>query len=176
MTYRSFISIVLAAAIAVTSVTAAPAQAGGRDDAAKWIAGVAALAIIGAAIADDRRDKKRAARQRSYTDHDQYKNHGHAHNHSKKKHYNNGYGHKNHYKSQRRHNPYALPAQCRRQIHTRHGDIRGYGRKCLLDNYSSFNTLPHDCVVQGWNSNGKKRSVYHRRCVRNYGYYTAGER
>lgn len=47
MTYKSFITTLMAAALALTSATA-PAKA---DDTAKIIAGVATLAIIGAAIA-----------------------------------------------------------------------------------------------------------------------------
>ena len=54
MTYKSFIASIMAAAIALTTFSAAPARAG--DDAAKIIAGVAALAIIGAAIADSKND------------------------------------------------------------------------------------------------------------------------
>ena len=58
MTHRTFISIILAAAIAVTGMTAAPARA--DNDAAKVIAGVAALAIIGAVIAEERKDRRRS--------------------------------------------------------------------------------------------------------------------
>ncbi len=49
MTYKSFISTVVAAALAVTTLSAAPAKA---DNTAEIIAGVAALALIGVAIAE----------------------------------------------------------------------------------------------------------------------------
>ncbi|MDW3118383.1 MAG: hypothetical protein R8G60_11815 [Roseovarius pacificus] len=50
MFHRQFIAAVLAAAVAVTGMTAAPARA--DNDAAKVIAGVAALAVLGAAMSD----------------------------------------------------------------------------------------------------------------------------
>ena len=49
MNYKGFITTLMAAAIAITGLTAAPAKA---DNTAEIIAGVAALAIIGAAIAE----------------------------------------------------------------------------------------------------------------------------
>src|SRR6056297_1962117 len=56
MLYRKFIATVLGAAVAVTGLTAAPARA--DNDAAKVIAGVAALAIIGAAVAEANKSKR----------------------------------------------------------------------------------------------------------------------
>jgi hypothetical protein len=53
MTYKGFITTLMAAAIALTGAAAKPAKA---DDTAKIIAGVAALAIIGTAIAKSKRN------------------------------------------------------------------------------------------------------------------------
>ena len=68
MFHRKFIAAILASSIAITSLTAAPARA--DNDAAKVIAGVAALAIIGAAVADSRSNRNatvyRAQPQRYY--------------------------------------------------------------------------------------------------------------
>lgn len=55
MTHKHFIAAILAAAISITALSSAPARAG--NDTAKIIAGVAALAIIGAAVADASRDR-----------------------------------------------------------------------------------------------------------------------
>lgn len=58
--HRKFIALIIGAALAVTSLTAAPAQAQNRSETVAIIAGVAALAIVGAALADDRnRDRNR---------------------------------------------------------------------------------------------------------------------
>lgn len=57
--HRKFIALIISAALAVTSLTAVPAQAQNRGETAAIIAGVAALAIVGAAIADDRNKDRR---------------------------------------------------------------------------------------------------------------------
>ena len=50
MIYRKFIATILAASVAVTGLTAAPARAG-NDDIAKVLLGATALVVIGSAIA-----------------------------------------------------------------------------------------------------------------------------
>ena len=160
MTHRTFISIILAAAIAVTGMTAAPARA--DNDAAKVIAGVAALAIIGAVIAEERKDRRRKAAARNHVSKHQY-NHG--------KRYQDG-GHR--YRYQKRSKRHALPVRCRRDGFTRRGEVYGYGRRCLLNNYSQFNALPHDCAVRARGYNGGQRVIYSGRCLRKHGYVTPG--
>ena len=87
MTYKGFITTLMAAAIALTGATAKPARA---DDTAKIIAGVAALAIIGTAIARSKKnDDHRVTRhhyqpprhnvQRHGYRHVQPRHHGHRH-------------------------------------------------------------------------------------------------
>lgn len=165
MTHRSFISIILAAAIAITGMTAAPAQARDRDDIAKWIAGAAALAIIGSAIAENRRDDS-VTRYRGYDNNFRHYNKNKRYSH----------GHKKHYKNYGRNRAYELPSKCVRKVRSHYGEIYGYGRRCMLNNYSHFNSLPHDCVVQGWNPNGQARTVYNGNCLSNYGYYLSDRR
>lgn len=166
MTHRTFISLILASALAITGVSAAPARAG-DDDIAKWIAGVAALAIIGAAIADNDRDKKQVVtRNRGYN---YNKGHGHRHN------YNHGHGHKHGYAHKQNFHRYKLPVQCRRDVQTRKGYIRGFGRHCLLKNYGHFNSLPHQCAVKTRDYSGNRRVVYSGRCLGQHGYRVAGK-
>jgi hypothetical protein len=55
-----FISFIIAASIAVTGMTAAPAQASDRD-LARALAAIAGVAIIGVAINEGRKDKRHAA-------------------------------------------------------------------------------------------------------------------
>ncbi|PVA10051.1 hypothetical protein DC366_10370 [Pelagivirga sediminicola] len=54
-----FISIVLAASVAVTGLTAAPARAADRD-VARALAAIAGIAIVGAVIHDAQKNKRRA--------------------------------------------------------------------------------------------------------------------
>ena len=152
MTHRTFIAAILAAALAITGMTSVPARAG-DDDIAKWIAGVAALAIIGAAIADkNKKDDRVVTRNQGYG-----YNQGHGHGHGK------------HQNKQR----FFLPGQCMANAQTRSGHVRGYDRQCLLKNYAHFNSLPHDCAVRAWGEH-RGRVLYHGRCLQQYGYRVAG--
>jgi hypothetical protein len=54
---RKFIATILAASIAITSFTVAPARAASDDDVAKFLFGIATLAIIGKAISNNDRDR-----------------------------------------------------------------------------------------------------------------------
>ena len=145
MLHRRFIATILAASLAVTSFTAAPARA--DNDAAKIIAGVAALAIIGAAVADARHnDRPKAIHPKAH-----------------------GYGHaKPHHKTQQ---PYV--AQNRythsgviplRNAHQpqRHG-YHGHGKRHGADNRV---VLPQACLIR----DGYDRAVYSARCLKRMGY------
>ena len=105
MLIKGFTTTLAAIAIAFSSFSAAPAQAG--DDTAKIIAGVAALAIIGAAIADNR-NNRHVSRHYGYNynnphyyGHNYHQRHYHGHkrkvyrHHHYKKH---SYRHKHHRK------------------------------------------------------------------------------
>lgn len=159
--HRKFIILILSAAIAVAGLTAAPARAG--DDAAKWIAGIAAVAIIGAAISENEKKKKRRRNQASQYYYDQYETPNY------------------------RRDPYArplprrvqrkiLPNACRVRAETRNGHVRGFGQRCLQNNYNYVNSLPRDCAVRAKNRRGKyKRVIYRQGCLKRYGYQVARE-
>lgn len=151
MTFRSFIALVLVAAMVVTGLTAAPARAGDND--AKIIAGAVALAVIGIAIANsnDRRDDYVVTRQRGY-------GYGHQPRHESR--------HKHRHKRHHKREAYGLPGGCRTRIHTNRGQMSGYGQQCLLRNYASFNALPHQCAVRV-RGHGL---IYDGRCLRKFGY------
>lgn len=97
--HRKFIALIIGAALTVSSLAAAPVQAQNRGETAAIIAGVAALAIVGAAISDDRnRDRDRR--------HD-YVSRGHGYkqpHYAPKRHHKHGYnpGHYRHHYSQNR--------------------------------------------------------------------------
>ena len=95
MLFKGFTMTLAAIAVSFASFSATPAKA--DNDTAKIIAGVAALAIIGAAIADNRNDRRYVTRyhnnyynpyyrhqRKVYRKH--YYNHGHGHYHGKHHH------------------------------------------------------------------------------------------
>ena len=95
MLFKGFTMTLAAIALSFASFSATPAKA--DNDTAKIIAGVAALAIIGAAIADNRNDRRYVTRyhnnyynpyyrhqRKVYRKH--YYNHGHGHYHGKHHH------------------------------------------------------------------------------------------
>jgi hypothetical protein len=154
--HRKFIALVLSAALAVTGLSAVPARA---DDTEKWIAGAAALAIIGLAIHEEsKKNRKRQAQQQYY--------------------YNNSHGHAgpNIYqpKPQYYTNPKLLPQQCKvtRALHGQ--KIRGLARGCLKRNSVNVNALPQHCEIKIPNlNNGKRQVIYGGRCLRDQGYRLA---
>ncbi|MEM7731250.1 MAG: hypothetical protein AAF280_00520 [Pseudomonadota bacterium] len=107
MLFKGLTTSMAAIAIAFAGLSASPARA--DNDTAKIIAGVAALAIIGAAISENRKDRRQVSRYYNrpaynpyYTHHHQRKayrkhyyrhhyGHGHGHRHHKYNHYGNGY-------------------------------------------------------------------------------------
>ncbi|WP_294620033.1 hypothetical protein [uncultured Roseovarius sp.] len=169
--HRKFITLIVAAAMAVTGLSAAPARAD-SEDVAKVIAGVAALAILGAAIADAKDDKDRVVtRNRDHLRHDnRHRGHGRK------------LGHRHHRYDGARPLPdrvkrKLLPGACRVQARVRHGrDIRGFGRRCLARNYSYVNSLPRNCETRVRGRHGHMRTIYRGRCLYRHGYREANAR
>ena len=79
-----FIALIVAASIAVTGMTAAPARAD-NNDLVKALAAVAAVAVIGTAIHENKKSKRRkaeaVARQQHYTHRQPHRGHAHANRH-----------------------------------------------------------------------------------------------
>ena len=152
--HRKFIATIAAAALAVTGFSA-PARAD-ANDAAKIIAGIAALALIAKAI-DDRNDRK-AARQQHYTHRPQPQHHHQP-------------GLKPRPLPHQAARP-GLPDHCLFTANTAHGPARVFGARCLQRNYVQANTLPQACAQQAWTDRGQ-RWVYNAACLRNQGYRLA---
>jgi len=117
--HRKFIAIVLGAALAVTGLSSAPVRAQDRGETAAIIAGVAALAIIGAAVASDRKKDRR----------NDYVARGHGHNYQ---HQNRYYNQKRHYKQKRHIKQKRYYRQERQQ--QRHTNNRGYRTQPTYNN------------------------------------------
>ena len=148
--HRTFIALVLSAALAVTGLSANTAQAGDRTT--EWIAGAAALAIIGLAIHEESKKKKRKRAAQQY-----YYNNTHTHQPK----------------------PYVphhkvLPRQCRVKEYIHGNKFRGLSRKCLKRNHVNVQALPRSCAVKIHDQHtGQRRIVYGGRCLRQQGYTLA---
>jgi hypothetical protein len=152
--HRRFIGMILAASVAITGFTAAPARA--DDDLGKFLAGLAAIAIIGAAIESSRDDDVRVIRKNTVR-----VTPGHNHHHNKHKHNNVRPLPQNVKK-------FDLPAHCLRKFPGL-GNKRVLGRNCLAKSYRHVNALPQACKIAV--DRGQKHRVgYEMLCLRERGY------
>ena len=166
--HRKVIALIIGSAMAMTSLTAAPAKARDRSETVAIVAGVAALALASAALAKrnnlDNRD--RVARDRhedvAHRDgfrglaRDPHRKRGHDAQRRRIRH-----GHDDGYRSNRRVN---LPNACR--VHN--GQRTGYSGRCLKRYDYGRAALPSACEVR---VGGRHRTIYRDRCLNAYGYY-----
>lgn len=168
--YRKFIATVTAASIALTALGAVPAFADNYR-AERALAAILGLAVVGAIVHENRKDKKKQPVQV----HGKPKHHGHQGHH----------GHKNHGYAQNppvyhpeprplpnRVNRKLLPQQCFRSMETRHGKVRYFGQRCLNRNYDFVHRLPQVCNYTFRTHKGDRRG-YEARCLRDWGYRLA---
>lgn len=177
--HRKFITLIIAASLAVTGLSAAPARAD-AEDAAKVIAGVAALAILGAAIADAKDDNDRVTRNRGHLRNDSRKrghgkkwDHRRGHDQWDKRHRSNNHARPLPKRVKRK----LLPGACKTEVRVRGGDrLSGFGRHCLQRNYGYANSLPSACKTHVRGRHGKLRTIYQGRCLYRHGYREANAR
>lgn len=147
----------LIAGIAALSISlVSPAQANGldREDVGKLLIGLAAIAVIGAAVEqNDRREN------RSTPAHD--RNRG---SWSDLPDRNNDWSN-----LPRRNDRRVIPGDCLRHVETRFGTQRMFGRRCLQRNYHHFSSLPDRCAVRVYTNDGPRRG-YDPLCLRQQGY------
>lgn len=142
--HRTFIALILAASVAITGMSAAPARA--DNDVGKVVAGIAVLGLLGAALhRHNTRDRRREQVTRPY-----------------------------HPQPAPRPLPpqvsrYDLPAQCVKYFPNFRDGRSLVGKNCLNRNYSYVHALPQSCKVTFWNGN-KNRTAYKPRCLKNHGY------
>jgi hypothetical protein len=152
---RRLIATVLAAAMALTSFNVGTAQATDRDT-ARFIAGAAALAIIGSAFAAEQRRKATPTHStQSPRYNQQYKRPNHQYNRRNEHRQNN----------KKRARP-AVARQCLSNVRGHNGWTQGYGVSCAKKNTRA--ALPSDCVRRNY-ANGP-RLYYAPSCLRQRGF------
>ena len=147
-------------ALSVTFAATAPtyAQGADRQDIGKLLIGLAAVAVIGSAIEQNRDRPETTTPVRN---HQQWSGINR----------NNNWSDLNRQQERTRENRRALPYHCLRRIETRFGTQRMFGKRCLENNYRHANRLPGRCAVRVFSSNGP-RNGFDPLCLREQGYRT----
>jgi len=175
------VTTLTAATLAITTFTAVPAVADEQRDqrAARAIATVLGIAIVGSILNDRRKDRddrhSQPARQPARTD-----AHGHngiTHTHDRGGRIHNHGAQSPRIKVQprplpRRVSRNLLPPRCLRSFSTREGKVRMFPRRCLERNYSHVNRLPRECFQRIRTRDGK-RAGFGARCLRRNGFRLA---
>lgn len=152
--HRKFIAWIVATAVAITGISASQAQAADTRDV---LGGLAALAIIGAAVhhyQDEKREeeKKRRHKKKKQAKKKAHKQHGH------------------HVRPlPNRVARYDLPQRCLRTFdaYSQHHPL--LAPNCLRKHYKHADSLPYQCKVGFWNGKKVKRA-YEPACLRQQGY------
>lgn len=159
--HRTFIALITASAMALTSLDAAPAAARDRGKTAPVVAGVALFALLAAAVAERKRHDQRDIVARADTGyHDRvaprHQGHGSSRSHRRvRRRHEDGYRHSRRVR---------LPGDCR----VRKGRRFGYSGRCLNRYDYGREALPSACAVR---VGGRHRTIYRDRCLNGYGYY-----
>lgn len=137
---KRLLASALAAAIALTSATTAPARAGNLDNFEKFLLGATTLFIIGSAISNSNRSgsvqrvappKQRVVVKPRYSK--------------------------------------VVPGACLRHNQYAHGPRLFFPRHCLHRNMAHAHRLPGACLRNVWTHQGQ-RTVYAASCLRSYGW------
>lgn len=154
--HRKFIAVVVSAAVTITAFSVNSAAADERD-AARFLAGVAGLVILGAILEDQRRDNK----SQGYVSRNWYEPAPRA--------YRNSNPRLKPRPLPKRVARKILPAECVRDYNSRRGTVRMVGSRCLENNNRRVKRLPNDCYREVRTRRGV-RGGYAVRCLRKSGY------
>lgn len=177
--YRKFIATVTAASIALTALGALPARAG-EHDAARAIAAILGIAVVGKIIHDRNNRRKEAAHDspdKVYRT-PEYKQPVHKKPVHRQPEYKKPAYQPPRYSQPKprplpdRVNRKLLPQQCLRSFETHRGKVRMFGNRCLKRNYKFANRLPHQCQYIFNTPRGDRRG-YEARCLRDRGFRLA---
>lgn len=155
--HRKFIGIIIAAALAVTTIGNAPARADEKLLGA--LAAIVGIAVVGKVI-HDRNQRKRVepATRNAVKAPPVHRN-------------NRVYDLKPRALPQRA-NRKLLPGDCLRSADTRQGRVRYFAQRCLERNFRHADRLPQDCAIRLRGQSRHKRG-YDARCLRDEGYQLA---
>lgn len=128
---------------ALSLVVPHSASAAQNNDIGKFIVGLAAVAIIGAAIDATSRQPAPVVAEPRPNERNQDRIRGNR--------------------------VEPLPSQCRVQIPGRHGVTEIYGQRCLTRNFSRADRLPEVCAVRVQGEHRDRRG-YAPDCLRQFGY------
>ncbi|UWR06836.1 hypothetical protein [Ruegeria sp. B32] len=148
--HRKFIALVVATAVAITGVSASQAKAADAHD---ILGGLAAIAIIGAAVNHYNKEKRkeRVTRQNNYVYQPQNVRPDHIR------------------PLPRRVARYDLPQRCLKTYNGYSKKRPLLGLNCLEKHYKHANSLPQQCKVGFWDGKKVKRA-YEPACLRQKGY------
>ncbi|MFY0619854.1 hypothetical protein [Shimia sp.] len=142
MTSKSFIAFVLSAALIVTGVSAPRANAMDEDAIAALLFGVTALAVIGAAVSDNKKTSEPLPRPQPKPT-----------------------------KPKKPKKKSWLPSHCSKRFETPRGKIiQAYGQRCLHRAQYPAHRLPEKCYVRRNGVNGHKIAGYRTQCLSRNGY------
>lgn len=147
--HKKFIALIVATAVTITGVSASKARAA---DAGDILGGLAAIAIIGAAVNHYTKEKRKDNVARQYN---------HVYTQPKVK-------HPRAKPLPKRVARYNIPQRCLR-TYEGYGQRPLLGTKCLKKHYRHANSLPQQCKVGFWNGKKVKRA-YEPACLRHHGY------
>lgn len=161
--HRKFIALIVATAVAVTGISTTQARAADTGD---ILGGLAAIAIIGAAVnhynKEKRKDRVSRHQNHAYVPPKPHRPH--------KPHVYQPHGHKPHVRPLPSHVArYDLPHKCLRTFDAYSPRHQLLAPKCLKKHYKHANSLPHQCKVGFWNGKKVKRA-YEPACLRQQGY------
>lgn len=156
---KRFIAFVLAGALTITSISAQPVRAG-NSDAEKFLLGLGALLVIGAAIDEAQRAEKKRKDKKKKKKRQQVVIHEPVHPSVR--------GGGRHVTALK-----PLPGYCLRNVRTYEGDRRIFGARCLQNNYSQVDRLPRRCKTFLEGPRGT-RIGYRPKCLRRAGFSTRG--
>ncbi|EBA13944.1 hypothetical protein [Roseobacter sp. CCS2] len=155
--FKPLIAGITALSLTLATTTPLHAQGMNRDDVGKLIFGLAAIAVIGAAI-DQNRDRDRDRRTQVH----QTPQWNDAHR-------NNTWSDLNREHQNTQNSRRALPHACLRTVETRFGHQGLFGKQCLERNYRHVNRLPDRCAVRIYTNDGPRRG-FDPLCLREQGF------
>jgi hypothetical protein len=156
--YSKFIATVAVASILITGFSAAPARAN-QDDVGRALAALLGIAIVGAVIHENKKNKKQRAHVKPAPRHKVHK----------------PVQKQRHVKPRplpRHVSQHLLPGRCLRSFETRRGTARIFGQRCLERHYGFTHRLPQHCERRVRTDRGS-RSGFGANCLRKQGYKLA---